>query len=155
MKQKETTISLQSLGDGTFALTPVPGPIDLTFTSAGYHELKTQTYFSRGVLPPEEEEFFLFPSDSPYPDAPGRILFSAMDALTGEPLERFSAYLLDNGWAGYHNGTAATESRPGNRNTVIQCEGYYETGSFYPTVFPGGEKQSSFTRPRERCSSEY
>ncbi|MBP9027819.1 MAG: carboxypeptidase regulatory-like domain-containing protein [Aminivibrio sp.] len=137
MKQKETTISLQSLGDGTFALTPVPGPIDLTFTSAGYHELKTQTYFSRGVLPPEEEEFFLFPSDSPYPDAPGRILFSAMDALTGEPLERFSAYLLDNGWAGYHNGTAATESRPGNRNTVIQCEGYYETGSFYPTVFPG------------------
>jgi len=137
VKQKETIVTVESLEDGTFFLTPEPGPIDLTFTSGGYHELKTQTYFSNGALPPEEEEFFLFPSSAPYPDAPGRILFSVRDALTGKAIERFSAYLLDNGWAGYHNGSAATESRPGNRNTVIKCEGYYETGSFYPTVFPG------------------
>lgn len=137
VKQKDSTVTLQSLENGTFSLTPEPGPLDLTFTTAGFHELKTQTYFSRGALPTEEEEFFLFPSEAPYPDAPGRILFSVRDALTGEPLERFGAYLLDSGWAGYEKGSAATESRPGNRNTVIKSEGYYETGSFFPTVFPG------------------
>lgn len=137
LKQKDTTATTESLENGTFSLSPEPGPLELTLTSAGFHELKTQTYFSRGILPPEEEEFFLFSSEAPYPDTPGRMLFSAVDALTGEPLEKFAAYLLDNGWAGYEKGSAATESRPGNRNTVIKSDGYYETGSFYPTVFPG------------------
>lgn len=137
VKQKETTVTVESQNDGSFSLTPEPGALELTLTSAGYHELKTQAYFTTSLLPAEEEEFFLFPSSAPYPDAPGRILFSVRDALTGEPLERFSAYLLDNGWAGYRKGSAATESRPGNRHTVIKCEGYYETGSFFPTVFPG------------------
>ena len=137
LKQKDTTATTESLENGTFSLSPEPGPLELTLTSAGFHELKTQTYFSRGILPPEEEEFFLFSSEAPYPDTPGRMLFSAVDALTGEPLGKFAAYLLDNGWAGYEKGSAATESRPGNRNTVIKSDGYYETGSFYPTVFPG------------------
>ncbi len=58
------------------------------------------------------------------------------DVLTGTPLPVFSAYLLENGWARYENGMASTEALPGNRNTVIRADGYFEAG-FYPTAFPG------------------
>lgn len=145
LKSGDRTLTLITGRDGGFSAPLSEGPLELAFSAEGYHELKTQSWFSFSSQPTDPEEYRLFPSDAPYPAGPGRIEFSVRDALTGEPLKAFSAYLLDNGWARYEDGTAGTEAAPGNKNTAIRAPRYKETGSFFPTVFPG------FTVKRTIC----
>ncbi len=105
-----------------------PGNRNTVIKAPGYYETGS---FYPTVFPGKtaDRTIFLAPSL-------GRVDFTVADVLTGTPLPVFSAYLLENGWARYENGMASTEALPGNRNTVIRADGYFEAG-FYPTAFPG------------------
>ena len=67
----------------------------------------------------------------------GRVNFRVLDAVTGEPVPEFSGYLLANGWTVYENGTASASAPPEKRHTEFRAEGYFDTGRFDVTPFPG------------------
>ncbi|NLK18527.1 MAG: carboxypeptidase regulatory-like domain-containing protein, partial [Synergistaceae bacterium] len=115
--------------DGRAEAEAGPGNKNTVIKAPGYYETGSfyPTAFPGRTV---ARTVFLMPSS-------GRFEFSVRDAITGEPLKAFQAYLLDNGWAGYRDGKAVTEAEPGNKNTVIRAQGYNETGSFFPSAFPG------------------
>jgi len=67
----------------------------------------------------------------------GEMVFSAVDALTGDPLPRFTAHLVDTGWRDVERCPVAVRQDGRNRNTLVKADGYFETGWFLPRAFPG------------------
>jgi hypothetical protein len=67
----------------------------------------------------------------------GALCFRVRDAVTGLPLPRFTANLVDTGWREGQDGTMLVRQDGQNRNTLVKAEGYVETGWFAPRAWPG------------------
>jgi 5-hydroxyisourate hydrolase-like protein (transthyretin family) len=115
--------------DGSFTGSAEPGNRQTVIRAQGYIETASfypSTHHGRSVT----RTIRLWPEA-------GRTTFSVRDALTGEKIPRFTGYLLNSNWQEGRDGEMSAAAAPGNRQTVIRAEGYYETGSFYPTTFRG------------------
>ncbi len=131
VRQGESMKTMTTASDGRFATDLAAGVFELSFSADGYPAFTTQGYL--GGASDADEEYVLTSGDV----SQGTISFRVVDALTGKPIPKFSCYLLGAAWQDGRDGAISATAPAGNRQTIIRAEGYYETGSFYPTTFPG------------------
>jgi hypothetical protein len=115
--------------DGAVSIAAPAGNRQTIFRAEGYHETPSfypTTFPGQTVV----RTIRMQPST-------GEMTLNVLDALTGKPLPKFSAYMLNTVWSDGTNGTISARVPAGNRQTVVRAQGYYETPSFYPTVFTG------------------
>ena len=131
VKQGAAMKTLVTGSDGRFSADLSAGVFEISFSSDGYPSLTTQGYL--GGASDSDEAYVLTSGDV----SQGTISFRVVDALTGKPIPAFSAYLLNTAWKDGRDGAVSIAAPAGNRQTIFRAEGYHETGSFYPTTFPG------------------
>lgn len=96
-------------------------------TAEGYYEsgvFYTTGYGNKSVL----REIYLWPVHGEYK-------VNVRDIFTGEPIET-STILLNTG-SQIATGEITAVNKYGNQYTSIKADGYYESGVFYPTCYPG------------------
>ena len=99
--------------------------------------VKADGYFETGWFTPRAFPGRKVERTVPLWPVQGDVEFSVVDALTGEPLPRFTAQLVDTGWRDGEGGFLGARQDGQNRNTLVKAEGYFETGWFSPSAVPG------------------
>jgi len=140
-QQDSDVQSVTSDSEGRFIALLKYGKYGVILSRSGYREQKTQVFFGRheSIL----QTFYMYRMEEAIPADPGRLDLRVYDALTGRPLLKFSAY--SGGWTEGQNGQVEFQRNFGNWECAVKAEGYHDTGSFFPTAFPGkGTEQSIF-----------